>query len=626
MCGIAGFFNKLENWKENIIKMNNRMAHRGPDAQGYWANGDCSVVLGHVRLSILDLSSAGSQPMVSHDGRYVMVLNGEIYNYKDLEKKLVDAEKVSGFRGHSDTEVLLEYVAAYGFEAALNASIGMFAVGVYDRQEKKFFLGRDRIGEKPLYYGFVGKSFVFASEIGCIYELAERKLEIDRDALSLYFLHGYIPAPYTVYKGMRKLDAGSILEIAEPFEKIRTRKYWDIMKAARHGLSHRFSGTQADAADELERLLKRSVKRQVAADVPVGAFLSGGIDSTTVAAVMQSLSEQKIKTFSIGFEENDYNEAVFAKNTAEYLGTDHTELYVTSKDAADVIPKMAHIYGEPFADSSQLPTFLVSRLAREKVTVSLSGDAGDELFCGYNSYFLIQKVWDCIKYIPMPVRRVGCVVLKRSPLRQKKIRQIEALLDAECIEDIYIRTQKFYFEPGKLVLGGRIPEYKYSAYPFGFLKKENIENVMLMDLLVYHPDDILVKVDRSAMAVSLESRVPFLDKNIIEFAFSLPHEYKADRKNGKKVLRNVLYRYVPKEMMERPKKGFGIPVEQWIRNGQLTEWAEDLLDAGRIQRQGVLNPQMVRDMWKAFKRDGKSGIKIWYLLMFQEWINREYCK
>ena len=622
MCGIAGFFNRPENWKENIIRMNNRMAHRGPDAQGYWTNDNCNVVLGHVRLSILDLSSAGSQPMVSHDGRYIMVLNGEIYNYKDLGKKLLGEEKVYGFRGHSDTEVLLEYVCAYGFEAALNACVGMFAVGVYDRKEKTFFLGRDRIGEKPLYYGFIGKTFVFASEIGCICEVAQGELEIDRNALTLFFLHGYIPAPHTIYKGIYKLEAGSILEIAEPYTDIKNHKYWDIMEVAQQGLRNRFQGTEADAAGELDRLLKQSIGRQMAADVPVGAFLSGGVDSSTVVAIMQSMSGQKVKTFSIGFEEKDYDEAVFAKNTAKYLGTDHTELYLTSKDVTDIICKMPYVYGEPFADSSQLPTYLVSKLAREKVTVSLSGDAGDELFCGYNSYVSVQKVWNYIRHIPMPFRQMGSAALKLTPFRRGKIKQAAVLLDSKSMEDIYIRTQSFYFHQKSFVLGGIVPEYKHSTYPFDFLKGEGIENIMLMDMLVYHPDDILVKVDRSAMAVSLESRVPFLDKDIVEFALSLPHEYKADGKIGKKVLRDVLYRYVPKEMVDRPKKGFAIPVAQWIRSGQLTEWAEGLLDDHCIRQQGILNPQAVKDMWETFKRDGRAGTKIWYLLMFQEWMKR----
>lgn len=622
MCGIAGFFNRPENWKENIIKMNHRMRHRGPNAQGYWTNDDCSAVLGHARLSILDLSDAGSQPMVSHDGRYIMVLNGEIYNYKELEKKLLSEGKVCGFRGHSDTEVFLEYVAAYGFEAALKVGIGMFAVGGYDRQEKVLYLGRDRFGEKPLYYGFIEKSFVFASEIGCIYELADRKIEIDRDALSLFFLYGYIPAPYTIYKGIYKMEAGSILEIAEPYAEVREHKYWDIMETAQYGLSHRFQGTEADAADELERLLKQSIRRQMVADVPVGAFLSGGIDSSVVVAIMQSMSEQRVKTFSIGFEENEYNEAVFAKNTAEYLGTDHTELYVTPKDVTDIIPMMPYVYGEPFADSSQMPTYLVSKLAREKVTVSLSGDAGDELFCGYNNYFLIQTIWRRIKHIPMSLRRMGSAVLKLSPFQSREIRQIAVLLDSGCMEDIHIRTRDFTGYAEWLVQGGRIPKDKFSGYPFGFLRGEGIENVMLMDMLVYHPDDILVKVDRSAMAVSLESRVPFLDKDVVEFAFSLPHEYKADGKVGKKVLRDVLYRYVPKEMMDRSKKGFSIPVDRWIRDGMLREWAEERLNDNRIREQGILNPKAVQGLWKSFQANGKDGAKIWNLLMFQEWMGQ----
>lgn len=623
MCGIAGFFNRPENWKYNIIQMNNRMVHRGPDSQEYWSNNDRCVVLGHVRLSILDLSNAGSQPMISHDGRYVMVLNGEIYNYKDLERKLFLEGKVDGFRGHSDTEVLLEYVAAYGFKAALTASIGMFAVGVYDNWEKRFFLGRDRIGEKPLYYGFVGKSFVFASEIGCIYEFAQRQLEIDRDALMLFFLHDYIPAPYTIYKDIRKMEAGSILEIADPYAEVKIDKYWDIMEIAQSGLTHQFRGTEEDATDELERLLKQSIKRQMVADVPVGAFLSGGIDSSAVVALMQFMAEQKVRTFSIGFEENEYNEAQYAKNTAQYLGTDHTELYVTSKDVADIIPKMPYIYGEPFADTSQLPTYLVSKLAKSAVTVSLSGDAGDELFCGYNSYVVIQKIWNYIKYIPMPLRKMGSIILSNSLIKNQKAKLIETYLDAEGVEDIYVRYTNQYMRFFNLVLGGSIPKYKYSEYPFGFLKRgADIENIMLMDMLVYHPDDILVKVDRSAMAVSLESRIPFLDKDVVEFAFSLPHEYKADKETGKKVLRNVLYRYVPREMMERPKKGFGIPVHQWIRNGQLMEWAQDLLNDSSIQRQGILDYQRVRSMWEEFKKSGENGTIIWRLLMFREWMEQ----
>ena len=397
------------------------------------------------------------------------------------------------------------------------------------------------------------------------------------------------------------------------------------MKVAEYGLSHRFRGTETEATEELERLLKQSIGRQMVADVPVGAFLSGGVDSSAVVAVMQSMAEYKIKTFSIGFEENEYNEAQFAKGIAEYLGTDHTELYVTSRDVTDIIPRMPYIFGEPFADSSQLPTYLVSRLARSKVTVSLSGDGGDELFCGYNSYYSVQRIWNYIKYIPMPLRKSVANALKRGFLKNDKMKLIAAYIDSECAEDIYLRKQKFYFEFPDLVLNGKMPLYKHSEYSYNFLRGEDIENVMLMDMMVYHPDDILVKVDRSAMAVSLESRVPLLDKEIVEFSFSLPHEYKADKQTAKKVLRNVLYRYVPREMIDRPKKGFAIPVDQWIRNGSLREWAEDLLGDDRIRHQGILDYQKVRSIWEGFKNEGKNGTMIWHLLMFQEWIevNRE---
>lgn len=624
MCGIAGFFNKSENWKENIIRMNNRMIHRGPDSQEYWANNDCSVVLGHVRLSILDLSQAGSQPMVSHNGRYVMVLNGEIYNYKILEKKLLNEKIVRSFRGHSDTEVLLEYIAAYGFEQALKDSVGMFACGVYDQKERTLKLGRDRIGEKPLYYGFINKAFVFASEIGAIREFAQGNLEINRDALTLYFRHAYIPAPYTVYQGVYKLEAGCILDFSNACTVPRIYKYWDLLQVASEGLASRFSGSENDAVDELELLLKRAIKSQMVADVPVGAFLSGGIDSSTVVAIMQSLSDKQIKTFSIGFCEDKYNEAPYAKNTAEYLGTEHTELYISSKDMINVIPKIPYIYGEPFADSSQIPTYFVSKLAREKVTVSLSGDGGDELFCGYETYASIQNIWNKIKYIPMPVRKFARNGLQISRLSEtERFRFVSAYMDAKGVEDIYVRSMIENSKTDKLVLGGYVPDYRYTSYPFDYLHKEGVENLMLMDVLVYHPDDILVKVDRSAMAVSLESRVPFLDKDIIKFAFSLPHQYKADRTIGKKVLRNVLYRYVPKQMMDRPKKGFAIPVCQWIRDGELKGWAEDLLSSGRIKRQGFLNPAMVSKMWDMFKENGINGTIIWNILMFQDWLESE---
>lgn len=623
MCGISGIFNRQKTWQEDINKMNKRMIHRGPDAQSYWTDENHNVVLGHVRLSVVDLSDSGSQPMLSHDKRYVMVLNGEIYNYADMRKKLITEGKAKEFRGHSDTEVLLEYVATYGFKKALTKSIGMFAVCVYDRKEKKIYLGRDRIGEKPLYCGFVDDEFVFSSDLGCIFEIAKEKLQINCDALSLYFKFGYIPAPYTIYKGVQKIEAGSIFEMSYPFTEGKTYKYWDIMKIAKYGEEHQFTGTEKEATDKLEELLMQSIKRQMVADVPVGAFLSGGIDSTTIVAIMQSLAVDKVKTFSIGFEKVDYNEAVFAKETAEYIGTDHTELYVTSKDVIDLIPTMPHIYSEPFADSSQLPTYLVSKLARGKVTVSLSGDGGDELFCGYNVYDTVASRWKKIRCVPLSMRGIGKKVVKNIKISEfSKLSRIAMYLNTNNISELYDAMSSCDYLERLVLNGGEYLPYKHTEYPVGFLQKSDVENIMLMDLLMFHPDDILVKVDRSGMAVSLESRIPMLDKDIVEFAFTLPHTYKADQYTRKKVLREVLYRYIPKSMVDRPKKGFSIPVAQWIRNGELAEWAEDMLSVDRIKRQNILNPDIVEALWKNFKKTGRRDAHIWFLLMFEEWMEQ----
>ena len=623
MCGIAGFCNMPENWYENITKMNDQLIHRGPDAEGIWAASDASVVLGHRRLSIVDLSEAGGQPMLSADGSYVMVLNGEIYNYKELASKLISEKKVTSFRGHSDTEVLLEQISAYGFRKAIESAKGMFAVAAYDRNEKKLYIARDRIGEKPLYYGFIKGGFLFASDLGAICGHERFTSELDLDALNLYFQYGYIPAPYTIYKDIKKLEAGSILEISYPFTQTYQYKYWDIMEVAKYGQTHLFKGTEKEAADELDRLLKDSVRGQMVADVPVGAFLSGGIDSTTVVGVMQHLSPRKIKTFSIGFENRDYNEAQYAKRTAAYLETDHTELYVTEKDVIDVIPQIPCIYSEPFADSSQIPTFLVSKLARQQVTVSLSGDGGDELFCGYNSYLRVRNLWNRIKNIPMPLRRLvslgSCINML---MRLERMQNICHYIAASSPEKIYEWEGNVIPLTDKLEIGSRIPEFKYNCYPKGYLGDCVENNMMLMDFLMYHPDDILVKVDRASMAVSLESRIPLLDKDIVEYAWTLPLSYKADAYERKKILKNVLYRYIPKEMMERPKRGFSIPVKKWLQEGALRNIVAELLLSGDIRKQGILNEKAVRYIWENFERTGRGAEKIWYLLVFQMWLQR----
>ena len=624
MCGIAGFCNfhgSVKMQEENLEKMKQRMLHRGPDAGGSYVSGDGKVALGHRRLSIVDLSEAGLQPMKSHSGRYVMVYNGEIYNYKKLSQKLLEEKKVDRFRGTSDSEVVLEAFEAYGVEETIAQCKGMFAIALYDTKEQKLYLLRDRIGEKPLYYGFMGDTFVFASDIACIASLDGFQNPIHKDVLGIYFIHGYIPAPYSIYENIYKLEPGCILEIKSPFNKYSISTYWSIKEAAQHGQEHLFKGAYEEAVDELERLLKASIQDQMMADVPVGAFLSAGIDSSTVVALMQSLHPDKVKTFTIGMEDEKYNEAVYAKEIAAHLGTEHTELYITEEDAKGVIPKLPFIFGEPFADSSQIPTYLVSKMTREHVTVSLSGDGGDELFCGYNSYASVDRIWGKMKSVPYGIRKLASELVLHSPLANKEIYRVKGtLLGAKGPSDLYRLSMEREPLIKDITLSKKEIPYKYTEYDPGFLKETN-HNIMLMDMLMYHPDDILVKVDRTAMAVSLETRVPMLDKDVVEFAWTLPVEFERQNGVGKRILRDVLYRYVPKEMMERPKKGFSIPIQKWLKEKELREWAENLIDRKTLMKQGILDPDVVWKMWTDFIEKDEWRIQIWYVLIFQEWMS-----
>lgn len=624
MCGIAGFCNFKGDKVKMIEKMKEKMYHRGPDAGGNYFSEDGQVTFGHRRLSIVDLSENGSQPMTSHSGRYVMTYNGEIYNYKKIAEKLLRERKVEAFRGTSDTEVLLEAFDAYGVKEAISLCKGMFAIALYDQKEQILYLLRDRIGEKPLYYGQVGESFAFASDIGSLAVMEGFDNPINTAVLDLYFTHGYIPAPYSIFEDIYKLEAGTILKIKSPFNNLKSAKvevYWSIKETAKKGQENLFKGSAEEAADELERLLKEAISEQMVADVPVGAFLSAGIDSSTVVALMQSLHKGKVKSFTIGMEEKDYNEAVYAKEIARHLGTDHTELYITEEDAKAVIPKLADMFGEPFADSSQIPTYLVSKMTRDHVTVSLSGDGGDELFCGYTSYASVERIWNKMKNIPYFIRKPCSELIIHSPLAKKPIYRIKGkLLGAKGPSDLYISSYETDPLTKQISLDDRTCSYKYSVYDPKYLKETN-HNIMLMDMLMYHPDDILVKVDRAAMAVSLETRVPMLDKDVVEFAWTLPIDYEREGQTGKKVLRDVLYRYVPKEMMERPKKGFSIPIEKWLRQSELREWAESLIDRKTLEQQGILNPDVVWKIWKDFIDRGEWRIQIWYILMFQEWMH-----
>lgn len=624
MCGIAGFCNHPENWKENIEKMNARMFHRGPDAGDFWANDDKSVVLGHRRLAIVDLSENGAQPMHSKSGRYVCVFNGEIYNYRTIREKLLKEHKVSGFKGTSDTEVLLEAFEAYGVKETISMCKGMFAIALLDRQTGKLTLIRDRIGEKPLYYGFVNGHFVFASDLGSITVLDDFNNEIDRKVLPIYFIHGYIPAPYSIYKDIYKLDAGCMLEIEAPYKTPKVTSYWSVRKAALYGQEHPFTGSRQEAADELERLLKASIKDQMVADVPVGAFLSAGIDSSTIVALMQAQSSNKVRSFTIGMDDKAYNEAIYAKEIAKHLGTEHTELYITPEDAKAVIPKLPFIFSEPFADSSQIPTYMVSQMTRKHVTVSLSGDGGDELFCGYGTYSSIERIWGKMGVYPYGIRKLCSDLLLHLPFgKGNSVFQTKAyLLGAKGPEHLYELSNAQEALSTNITLSDEVYSYKHNQYPYGYLN-DSRNCIMLMDMEMYHPDDILVKVDRTAMAVSLETRVPMLDKDVVEFAWSIPMEYKKQGNEGKLVLKDVLYRYVPKEMMDRPKKGFSIPVMKWLKEPQLREWAEALIDRKTLQQQGILNPDVVWFIWDDFIKNNNWRIQIWYILMFQSWMTTE---
>lgn len=622
MCGIAGFCNLKGDWKENIGKMNCRMNHRGPDGEGAFVSEDGYVVLGHKRLSIVDLSSNGAQPMESHSGRYAIAYNGEIYNYRKIAKKLTEEKKVSAFRGTSDTEVLLEAMEAYGVNGAIALCKGMFAIALYDKKERELFLLRDRVGEKPLYYGFSGETFVFASEIGSIASIDGFHNAINTNILDIYFTHGYIPAPYSIYQDIYKLEPGTMLRIKFPYRKedISITSFWSMRDAAKKGQENLFKGSGEEAAEELERLLKESIKEQMVADVPVGAFLSAGIDSSTIVALMQSLNSQKVRSFTIGMTEAGYNEAEAAKEIAAHLGTEHTELYITEADAVAVIPKLAYMFGEPFADSSQIPTYLVSKMTREHVTVSLSGDGGDELFCGYTSYESVSRIWNKMKGIPYFIRKPCSSLVLHSPLVKNPIYRTKGtLLGAKGPGRLYEISYETDPLTKKISRNSVFCPYKYNEFEEGYLEEVN-HNVMLMDMLMYHPDDILVKVDRAAMAVSLETRVPMLDKDVVEFAWSLPIEYKREGKTGKKVLRDVLYRYVPKEMMERPKKGFSIPIDKWLLKPELRDWAEGLIEKKALRRQGMLDENVVWKIWDDFTQKGVWRIQIWFILMFQEWL------
>jgi len=646
MCGIAGFFSSEFPGKRRDMdllcgSMVDTMFYRGPDGRGVWVDEARGIALGHRRLAILDLSVFGHQPMISLSGRYVIVLNGEIYNFRSIRIEL--EEKGCVLKSCSDTEVALCAIEQWGFDVALSRFNGMFAFALWDRQEHVLRLARDRIGEKPLYYGKVGKDFVFASELKAFYKHPFFKPEVDRKALALYLQHAYVPAPYSIYNGISKLLPGTVLTIKDCFqnEVLEPTIYWSAQDVVGHGQMNRFQSDEKEAAKQLEVLLKDAVKIRMESDVPLGVFLSGGIDSSLVSALMQEQSTRPIKTFTIGFHEKAYDEAQRAKEIAGYLETEHVDLYVRPQDSLAVIPQLADIYDEPFADSSQIPTYLVSKMTREHVTVALSGDGGDEVFGGYNRYFWGKNIWDNIKWMPLIMRRLGSkaltlvspgawdalgnIVPDRFRLKTvgHKIHKIAGILKSDSAHDIYFKLASFWNGSSMVIQKDRMSDPDlFAREALSLDMKDFSEWMMLTDLITYLPDDILVKVDRASMAVGLEARSVFLDHRIVEMAFTLPIDFKIKGYQGKCVLKNILSKHIPKKLFEGPKRGFSIPLDAWLR-GPLRDWAEDLLDEKKITQEGFFDPAEIRKKWNEYVSGKRNWQEyIWIILMFQAWKQR----
>ncbi|CAK0739779.1 asparagine synthase (glutamine-hydrolysing) [uncultured Gammaproteobacteria bacterium] len=642
MCGMCGLVDgSRSQGQEALLRqvraMSDTLTHRGPDGEGQWADAEAGVAFGHRRLAIIDLTEAGRQPMASACGRFTVTYNGEIYNYLELRAELEAAG--ARFRGHSDTEVMVEAFARWGVAATVPRLNGIFAFAAWDHGKRTLWLGRDHLGIKPLYWGRFGPLLLFGSELKALRAHPGFKVAINRDAAAAFFRHNYVPGPHSIYQGVFKLDPGSIL-VLRPGAEPEIARYWDMRAVANRARDQRQPMSEAEAVDRLEALLKDAVARQMISDVPLGVFLSGGIDSSTVAALAQANSSSPVRTFSIGFHEAAFNEAEHARAVAHHLGTDHTELYVDPKHALELVPRMAEWFDEPFADSSQIPTFMVSELTRKHVTVALSGDGGDELFAGYNRYVFGDSLWRKFGLMPRPLRSalgeglrsvrpgVWDALFKLVPGRFRpaqagdKLHKLAEVLGRDGQDALYRRLLTHWDQPEQLVPGSCEPKGILWQPEVAQEVPDFVERMQFLDTVTYLPDDILVKVDRTSMAVALEARVPLLDYRVVEFAWTLPRSMKLRGNVGKWALRQVLYRYVPPVLIDRPKMGFGVPIADWLR-GPLRDWAEDLLDPARLAADGLLNPEPIRQKW----REHLSGQRnwqylLWDVLMFQGWRQR----
>ncbi len=648
MCGISGFYSNSNFSTNQIIrKMNNIISHRGPDFSGIWQDDTVGIALGHQRLSIIDTSAAGNQPMQSNSGQLILTYNGEIYNHIDIRKDLDNIKSNIKWRGNSDTETLLEAIDFWGIEKTLQKIDGMFAFGLWNQKTRSLIIARDRIGEKPIYYGWQGKGenkvFLFGSELKVLKIHPEFNREIDRNSIALQLRHNCIPAPYTVYKDIYKLLPGNYLELRDEDLKRKklpiSKKYWSLTEKANYGNNNQLRLGKLDIQRDLENILKKTIKKQMISDVPLGAFLSGGIDSSTVVALMQSQSSNPIKTFTIGFNEDSYSEAHHAKKIAKHLGTNHTELYVSSKNAMDVIPKLPTMYDEPFSDSSQISTFLVSQLARQHVKVAVSGDGGDELFCGYNRYAFSNKMEKIFNLIPFKLRKVlsfGLKLLSHQNWNKiskslpglnqysnfgDKVYKGANALEVRKLQDLYYNICSHWQNPTDVIVNSNEPGTFLTEFK-PELKGLNVQQqMMILDTITYLPDDILVKIDRAAMSTSLETRVPFLDHKLIEYVWQIPHSLKFRNGQGKWILREILNKYIPKNLTERPKMGFGIPIDTWLR-GPLKEWAENLLNENRLKQEGYFNTKLIRSKWEEHISGKKNWqFDLWDILMFQAWLD-----